>query len=59
MHQSPQYGVLDQWNRVHEIKNLVVVDASCFTTCSEKNPTLTAMAISMRAADQLIQDHKG
>lgn len=56
MHCSPQYGVLDEWNRLHEIKNLLVVDASCFTTCVEKNPTLTAMAISMRAAEKLAQE---
>ena len=56
MHRSPQYGVLDQWNRVHEIKNLLVVDASCFTTCVEKNPTLTAMALSMRATEKLAQE---
>lgn len=58
MHNLSQYGVLDRWNRLHDINNLLVVDASCFTICSEKNPTLTAMAISMRAADRLIQEHR-
>jgi choline dehydrogenase-like flavoprotein len=56
MHHSPQYGVLDEWNRIHDIKNLLVVDASCFTTCVEKNPTLTAMALAMRAAEKLAQE---
>ena len=56
MHHSPEYGVLDGWNRLHDIKNLLVVDASCFTTCVEKNPTLTAMAISMRAVEKLAQE---
>jgi choline dehydrogenase-like flavoprotein len=56
MHQSPQYGMLDSWNRLHEISNLLVVDASCFTTGPEKNPTLTAMALAARAADRLVQD---
>lgn len=55
MHHSPQHGVLDSWNRIHDIKNLFVVDASCFTTCVEKNPSLTAMALSMRAAEKLIE----
>jgi choline dehydrogenase-like flavoprotein len=53
MHESPQYGVLDKWNRVHEIPNVLVVDASSFTTCVEKNPSLTAVAISMRGAERL------
>jgi choline dehydrogenase-like flavoprotein len=53
MHESPRYGVVDGWNRLHDVKNLLVVDASCFATCVEKNPSLTAMAIAMRAAERL------
>jgi len=56
MHASPEHGVLDGWNRMHEIPNLLVVDASCFTTGAEKNPTLTAMALAARAANRLVQD---
>lgn len=56
MHHSRQYGMLDGWNRLHTVPNVVVADASCFTTGSEKNPTLTAMAIAARAADRLAHD---
>lgn len=56
MHDSPRFGMLDKWNRLHAVKNVMVADASCFTTCVEKNPTLTAMAISMRAAENLAAD---
>ena len=56
MHDSPQYGVSDRWNRLHDANNLLVVDASSFTTCVEKNPSLTAMAISMRAAERLAKE---
>jgi choline dehydrogenase-like flavoprotein len=56
MHNSRKYGVLDGWNRLHDISNLLVVDASCFTTGPEKNPTLTAMALAARAADRLVDD---
>jgi choline dehydrogenase-like flavoprotein len=59
MHRSPRHGVLDEWNRPFDIPNLAVVDASCFTTNSEKNPTLTAMALSARAARRLAADLKG
>jgi glucoside 3-dehydrogenase (cytochrome c) catalytic subunit len=58
MHRSPQYGVLDGWNRLHEVDNVVVADASCFTTGAEKNPTLTVMALSARAAHRLADDLK-
>jgi choline dehydrogenase-like flavoprotein len=56
MHASPAYGALDGWNRLHEVSNVAVVDASSFTTAVEKNPTLTAMALAARAADRLADD---
>ena len=58
MHASRQYGVLDGWNRLHQVNNVAVVDASSFTTAVEKNPTLTAMALAARAADHLADDLK-
>jgi choline dehydrogenase-like flavoprotein len=56
MHASPQYGVLNGWNRLHDANNVSVVDASSFTTGVEKNPTLTVMALAARAADRLAYD---
>ena len=56
MHASPQYGVTDGCNRLHDAPNVLVVDASCFTTGAEKNPTLTVMALAARAADHLARD---
>jgi choline dehydrogenase-like flavoprotein len=58
MHRSRAHGVLNEWSRPFDIPNLVIGDASCFTTNSEKNPTLTAMALSARAAARLAQDLK-
>jgi choline dehydrogenase-like flavoprotein len=55
MHDSRFYGVVDGWNRLHDVSNVLVVDASSFTTAVEKNPTLTVMAIASRAADHLAQ----
>jgi choline dehydrogenase-like flavoprotein len=56
MHESARYGMVDAWNRLHAAPNVVVSDASCFTTGVEKNPTLTAMALSARAARRLSAD---
>ncbi len=56
MHSDPTFGVLDGWNRVHEVANVAVVDSSSFTTGPEKNPTLTAMALALRAAERLADD---
>ena len=58
MHASPKYGVTDAYNRLHDAPNVMVVDASCFTTSPEKNPTLTVMALAARSADRLARDLK-
>jgi choline dehydrogenase-like flavoprotein len=56
MHSDPRFGVLDGWNRVHDAPEVIVCDMSAFTTGPEKNPTLTAMALAMRAGDHLADD---
>jgi hypothetical protein len=58
MHESKRYGVTDAWNRLHDATNVLVCDASCFTTGPEKNPTLTVMAIAARAVNRLAHDLK-
>jgi choline dehydrogenase-like flavoprotein len=58
MHAKPEFGVLDTWNRIHDATNVLVCDASCFTTAAEKNPTLTVMALATRAAAHLANDLK-
>ncbi|MFV9503775.1 MAG: GMC oxidoreductase [Oscillochloridaceae bacterium umkhey_bin13] len=56
MHHSRRYGMLDGYNRLYDVPNVVVCDASCFPTSPEKNPTLTIMALAARAAEQLGRD---
>jgi choline dehydrogenase-like flavoprotein len=56
MHRSPRYGVIDGWGRMHGVRNVVVADSAAFTTGPEKNPVLTSMTLSARAADRLAQD---
>jgi choline dehydrogenase-like flavoprotein len=58
MHASPRFVVTDGFNRLHDIPNVLVVDASCFTTGAEKNPTLTVMALAARSAERLAGDLK-
>lgn len=55
-HSNPKLGMADSYCRLHNVPNLAVVDASCFTTAPEKNPTLTVMALASRAADKLAAD---
>ncbi|MGH9502141.1 MAG: GMC oxidoreductase [Terriglobales bacterium] len=56
MGEDPKTSVLDAWNRCHDIKNLLVVDAASFTSHPEKTPTLTIMALAYRASDHLAEE---
>jgi len=56
MGDDPQKSVLDGWNRCHDIKNLLVVDAAAFVSHPEKSITLTIMALAIRASEHLAED---
>jgi len=49
---------LNKWGQAYDCKNLFVTDGSVFTQQSEKNPTLTILALSMRTTEYLIQQRK-
>jgi choline dehydrogenase-like flavoprotein len=53
MGRDPRTSALNGFCQAYDCKNLFVTDGSCFTTSSEKNPTLTIMALSLRAADRI------
>jgi choline dehydrogenase-like flavoprotein len=53
MGDDPKRSALNAFNQMHEVKNVFVVDGSAFTTASEKNPTLTILALAWRATDYL------
>jgi len=56
MGKDPKTSVLNSFNQMHEVKNLFVVDGSAFTAASEKNPTLSILALSWRATDYLAEE---
>jgi len=51
MGDDPRASVLNKYNQSHDVKNLFVADAASFVSSTEKNPTLTILALSMRMAD--------
>ncbi len=55
---DPKRSALNGFCQMHEVKNVFVVDGSAFTTASEKNPTLTILALSWRATDYLAGEMK-
>ncbi len=59
MHASPRFGMLDPRGRLHAVPNVAVADSSAFTTGPEKNPVLTAMALSARTSRRLAEELRG
>ncbi len=49
---------LNKWGQAFDCKNLFVTDGSVFTQQSEKNPTWTILALSMRTAEYIIDQRK-
>lgn len=59
MGNNPKTSVLNSFCQAHDVKNLYVVDGSCFVTFPEKNPTLTIMALAVRTARYMSREAKG
>lgn len=53
---DPKRSVLNRFNQMHEVDNVFVVDGSAFASASEKNPTLTILALAWRATDYLAEE---
>ena len=58
MGNDPKTSPINKWGQAHECKNLFVTDGSVFTQQSEKNPTWTILALSMRTAEYLIEQRR-
>ena len=58
MGDDPQRSALNKHMQMHEVKNVFVVDGSAFPTPTEKNPTLTILALAWRSTDYLADQMK-
>ena len=58
MGNDPRTSVLNSWNQVHDVKNVFVTDGASFVTSPYQNPTLTMMALTVRACDYLVEQFK-
>jgi choline dehydrogenase-like flavoprotein len=56
MGMDPKTSLLNSFNQMHEVANVFVVDGSAFPNSSEKNPTLSIVALSWRATDYLAEE---
>jgi len=55
---DPKTSVLDKHNRVHACKNVYVTDGACMTSAACVNPSLTYMALTVRAAEHAVGELK-
>jgi choline dehydrogenase-like flavoprotein len=58
MGSDPKKSVLNGWNQTHDVKNLFVVDGGAFVSGGAQNPTLTILALTMRASEYLFGEAK-
>ena len=55
MSNDPRTSVLDEHNRVHACQNVYVTDGACMTSSGTVNPSLTYMALTVRAAEHALK----
>ena len=58
MGNDPKTSVLNKWNQAHDVSNLLVVDGSCFVSSGCVNPTITILALAMRASQHAVEQFK-
>ena len=55
MGRDPASTVVDQYGRLHGMRNLFVADASVFPSCPGVNPQVTIMALATRTARHILE----
>jgi choline dehydrogenase-like flavoprotein len=58
MGNNPKTSVLNQFQQLHDVSNLFVMDGSCFVSSGCQNPTLTIMALAVRSTEYLLGEMK-
>jgi choline dehydrogenase-like flavoprotein len=58
MGNDPKKSVLNKFNQSWDVKNLFVTDGASFVSSGCQNPTLTMMALTVRACDYIVDEHK-
>jgi choline dehydrogenase-like flavoprotein len=58
MGDDPKHSVLNKFNQSWDVKNLFVTDGAAFVSSACQNPTLTILALTMRACDYAADEYK-
>src|SRR5262249_29909935 len=59
MGNDPKKSVLNKFNQMHDVKNVFVTDGAAFIGAANQNPTLTILALTIRASEHLVKEMKG
>lgn len=57
MGNDPKRSVLNRFCQAHEVSNLFVTDGAAWVSSGCQNPTLTMMALTVRACDYILKEH--
>lgn len=58
MGNDPKTSVLNKYNQSHDVKNVFVTDGAAFVGAANQNPTLTILALTIRACEYLAEEMK-
>jgi choline dehydrogenase-like flavoprotein len=58
MGNNSKTSVLNQFQQLHDVSNVFVMDGSCFVSSGCQNPTLTIMALAVRSTEYLLGEMK-
>ena len=58
MGKDSKNSVVNQFEQLHDVSNVFVVDAGPFVSQADKNPTWTIMALAWRSSDYIIEQFK-
>jgi choline dehydrogenase-like flavoprotein len=57
MGNDPRTSVLNKYCQAHEVDNLFVTDGAAWVSSGWQNPTLTMMALTVRACDYIVREY--
>ena len=54
---DPKTSVVNPYCQAHDVENIFVTDGACWVSSGCQNPTLTMMAITVRACEYIVKEY--
>ncbi len=58
MGHDPKTSLLNEWNQLHQCKNVFVTDGACMTSTGSQSPSILYMAFTARAVNHAVEEMK-